>query len=90
MHQETHIEQLNARKQEILESCELDQIKLPTTNSSPEIDSSGSSQQTQSNVSFDFSKLERVHRQVSFIWNLLSEPRNRGVGVLCEIYFNDI
>jgi hypothetical protein len=69
MLQETHIEQLNARKQEICESCELDQIKLPTTDSSMDIDSAGSSQQTQTNVSFDFSKLDRVHRQVVFMLN---------------------
>ena len=68
MHQETHIEQLNARKQEIVESCELDQIKLPTTDSSNGRDSSGpssgSTPSTQANASFDFSRLDRVHRQV--------------------------
>lgn len=56
---ETHIEQLNARKQEIVESCELDQIKLPTIG----IDSSGPTQQTPTNVTFDFSKLSRIHQQ---------------------------
>ncbi|KAG0580223.1 hypothetical protein M758_4G158500 [Ceratodon purpureus] len=60
---ETHIEQVNARKQEILESCELDQIKLPTTESSNGLDSSGSSQPSQTNATFDFSRLDRVHRQ---------------------------
>ena len=65
MRQETHIEQLNARKQEILESCELDQIKLPTTDSSNGVSSSsGSSLPTQANASFDYSKLDRAHRQV--------------------------
>lgn len=75
MHQETHIEQLDARKHEIVESCELDQIKLPTTDLFPDIVSSDSSQQTQANVSFDFSKLDWVHRQVGFFWNLQSELR---------------
>ena len=70
MCQETHIEQVNARKQEILESCELDQIKLPTTESSNGLDSSGSSQPSQTNATFDFSRLDRVHRQVGWVWDL--------------------
>jgi structural maintenance of chromosome 1 len=56
---ETHIEQLNSRRQEILENCELDQIKLPSTDSM-ESDSAASSQQR---VSFDYSKLSRSHQQ---------------------------
>jgi hypothetical protein len=60
MLQETHIEQLNSRRQEILENCELDQIKLPSTDSM-ESDSAASSQQR---VSFDYSKLSRSHQQV--------------------------
>ncbi|CAK9221365.1 unnamed protein product [Sphagnum jensenii] len=56
---ETHIEQLNSRRQEILENCELDQIKLPSTDSM-ETDSAASSQQR---VSFDYSKLSRSHQQ---------------------------
>lgn len=64
--QETHIEQLNARRAEICETCELDQIKLPTQETdSMAIDSAGSSQQIiSSSSSFDYSKLSKPHQQV--------------------------
>uniref|UniRef100_A0A0D6QVW1 Structural maintenance of chromosomes protein n=1 Tax=Araucaria cunninghamii TaxID=56994 RepID=A0A0D6QVW1_ARACU len=57
---ETQIEQLKSRKQEILENCELEQIKLPTVSDPMEIDSSGPSFQM---TNFDFSKLSRSHQQ---------------------------
>ncbi|KAL2653551.1 hypothetical protein R1flu_021679 [Riccia fluitans] len=56
---ETQIEQLNSRRQEILESCELDQIRLPIAQDpdSMDIDSA------QPIVRYDFSHLSRYHRQ---------------------------
>lgn len=69
LHQETHIEQLNARRSEICETCELDQIKLPTQETdSMAIDSAGSSQQIiSSSSSFDYSKLSKPHQQVGTV-----------------------
>ncbi|KAH7287580.1 hypothetical protein KP509_32G063300 [Ceratopteris richardii] len=51
---ETQIEQLKARRQEVVENCELDQIKLPSTSDSMEIDSGGSNGQL---VTYDYSQL---------------------------------
>lgn len=56
---ETQIEQLNSRQQEVLENCELDQIKLPTVPDSMDVDSAGSSAQMST---YDFSQLSRLHR----------------------------
>lgn len=56
---ETQIEQLKSRKQEVLENCELEQIKLPTLTTPMETDSSGPSFPT----NFDYSKLSRSHQQ---------------------------
>lgn len=53
---ETHIEQLNSRKQEILEKCELEQIVLPTV---PDAMDTGST----SGPVIDFSELSRSHQQ---------------------------
>lgn len=61
MIQETQIEQLKSRKQEILENCELEQIKLPTLSDPMEIDSSGPNYPV---TNFDYSKLSRSHQQV--------------------------
>ncbi|GLJ44239.1 hypothetical protein SUGI_0924170 [Cryptomeria japonica] len=57
---ETQIEQLKSRKQEILENCELEQIKLPTLSDPMEIDSSGPNFPV---TNFDYSKLSRSHQQ---------------------------
>ena len=57
---ETQIEQLKSRKQEVLDNCELEQIKLPTITDPMEIDSSGPSFPT---TNFDYSKLSRSHQQ---------------------------
>ncbi|OVA02394.1 RecF/RecN/SMC [Macleaya cordata] len=54
---ETQIEQLQSRKQEILEKCELEQIKLPIVNDPMETGSS-----TPSPV-FDYNQLNRSHLQ---------------------------
>ncbi|RAL47704.1 hypothetical protein DM860_012329 [Cuscuta australis] len=54
---EAQMEQLNARKQEILEKCELDQINIPTISDPMETDG-----QTPGPV-FDFSKLSRACHQ---------------------------
>ncbi|KAH9288971.1 hypothetical protein KI387_033088, partial [Taxus chinensis] len=57
---ETQIEQLRSRKQETLENCELEQIKLPTVSDPMEIDSSGPNYPV---TNFDYSKLSRSHHQ---------------------------
>lgn len=57
---ETQIEQLNSRRHELLENCELDQIKLPTLPDSMDVDSAGASVQL---PIFDYSQLNRVHQQ---------------------------
>eukprot|EP00262_Sarcandra_glabra_P007411 TRINITY_DN20200_c0_g1_i1.p1 TRINITY_DN20200_c0_g1~~TRINITY_DN20200_c0_g1_i1.p1 ORF type:complete len:1219 (-),score=304.96 TRINITY_DN20200_c0_g1_i1:265-3921(-) len=54
---ETQIEQLKSHKQEILEKCELEQIKLPTVSEPME---AGSSTPT---PVFDYSQLNRSHLQ---------------------------
>ncbi|XP_058094552.1 structural maintenance of chromosomes protein 1 [Magnolia sinica] len=54
---ETQIEQLKSRKQEILEKCELEQIKLPTISDTME---TGSSAPT---PTFDYDQLSRAHLQ---------------------------
>eukprot|EP00252_Welwitschia_mirabilis_P022634 TRINITY_DN6180_c0_g1_i1.p1 TRINITY_DN6180_c0_g1~~TRINITY_DN6180_c0_g1_i1.p1 ORF type:complete len:1224 (-),score=352.15 TRINITY_DN6180_c0_g1_i1:258-3929(-) len=57
---EALIEQLKSKKQEILENCELEQIKLPILSDPMEIDSS------ESNVlatKFDYSRLSRSRQQ---------------------------
>ncbi|KAL3685453.1 hypothetical protein R1sor_003475 [Riccia sorocarpa] len=56
---ETQIEQLNSSRQEVLENCELDQIRLPIAQDpdSMDIDSA------QPIVRYDFSQLSRYHRQ---------------------------
>jgi structural maintenance of chromosome 1 len=58
--QETNIEQLNSRRQEILENCELEQIKLPIAHDpdSMDIDSA------QPIIAFDYSQLRLSHQQV--------------------------
>ncbi|XP_043715175.1 structural maintenance of chromosomes protein 1 isoform X2 [Telopea speciosissima] len=52
---ETQIEQLKLQKQEILEKCELDQIKLPTIADPMETESQ--------DLVFDYSQLSRSHLQ---------------------------
>lgn len=54
---ETQIEQLQSHKQEIIEKCDLEQIKLPTVADAMD---TGSSRQT---VVFDYSELKRAHQQ---------------------------
>ncbi|XP_060177874.1 structural maintenance of chromosomes protein 1 [Lycium barbarum] len=54
---EAHIEQLNLRKQEILERCELEQIELPTIS-----DPMDTGESTPGPV-FDFSTLSRAYQQ---------------------------
>lgn len=54
--QETQIEQLNSRKKDIVENCELEQISLPTVSDAMDTES------TQGPV-FDFSQLSRSHQQ---------------------------
>lgn len=54
---ETQIEQLKSRKQEILEKCELEQIKLPTLSDPMETGESTST------PSFDYSELSRSRLQ---------------------------
>lgn len=56
---EAQIEQLNSRKQEILEKCELEQIELPTI--SDPMDTGESSP----GPVFDFSKLSRTYQQIT-------------------------
>ncbi|XP_024540007.1 structural maintenance of chromosomes protein 1-like [Selaginella moellendorffii] len=57
---ENHIEQLMSRKQEVLDNCELDQIRLPVTDGM-DIDGAGSSQQAA--ASYDYSQLSRSHQK---------------------------
>lgn len=51
---ETQIEQLKSRRQEVIENCELDQIKLPTLSDSMDIDSAESNAQL---GMYDYSQL---------------------------------
>lgn len=53
--QESQIEQLQSQKQEILEKCELEQIKLPTVDDPMETESQ--------DPVFDYSQLSRSHLQ---------------------------
>lgn len=55
--QEAQIEQLNSRKQEIVEKCELEQIVLPTISDPMDTESS------RPVPYFDFSQLNRSHLQ---------------------------
>ncbi|MCO5548528.1 hypothetical protein L7F22_001988 [Adiantum nelumboides] len=57
---ETQIEQLKSRQQEVIENCELDQIKLPITSDSMDIDSAQSSGQL---MTYDYSQLAKLHVQ---------------------------
>lgn len=57
--QEAQIEQLNSRKQEILEKCELEQIELPIIS-----DPMDTGESTPGPV-FDFSKLSRTYQQIT-------------------------
>lgn len=56
---EAQIEQLNSKKQEILEKCELEQIELPTIS-----DPMDTGESTPGPV-FDFSKLSRTYQQIT-------------------------
>ncbi|PHT46563.1 Structural maintenance of chromosomes protein 1 [Capsicum baccatum] len=56
---EAQIEQLNSRKQEILEKCELEQIELPIIS-----DPMDTGESTPGPV-FDFSKLSRTYQQIT-------------------------
>ncbi|BBN00427.1 hypothetical protein Mp_1g29090 [Marchantia polymorpha subsp. ruderalis] len=56
---ETQIEQFNSRKQEILENCELDQIRLPIAQDLDPMDIDSA----QPILSFDYSQLSRSHQQ---------------------------
>lgn len=56
---EAQIEQLNSKKQEILEKCELEQIELPTIS-----DPMDTGESTPGPV-FDFSKLNRMYQQIT-------------------------
>ncbi|MCD7467409.1 Structural maintenance of chromosomes protein 1 [Datura stramonium] len=56
---EAQIEQLNSRKQEILEKCELEQIELPTIS-----DPMDTGESTPGPV-FDFSQLSRTYQQIT-------------------------
>ncbi|KAI5069842.1 hypothetical protein GOP47_0016143 [Adiantum capillus-veneris] len=55
---ETQVEQLKSRRQEVLENCELDQIKLPTVSDSMDIDSAESSGQL---MTYEYSKLSKFN-----------------------------
>lgn len=57
---ETQIEQLKSRRQEVVENCELDQIRLPTVPDSMDIDSAESNVQL---TMYDYSQLARLHQQ---------------------------
>lgn len=57
---ETQIEQLKSRRQEVVENCELDQIRLPTVPDSMDIDSAESNVQL---TMYDYSQLARMHQQ---------------------------
>eukprot|EP00250_Pteridium_aquilinum_P035761 c9905_g1_i1 orf=330-3992(-) len=57
---ETQIEQLKSHRQEVIENCELDQIKLPTVSDSMDIDSAESNVQP---LMYDYSQLARLHHQ---------------------------
>ncbi|KAL3531229.1 hypothetical protein ACH5RR_010551 [Cinchona calisaya] len=63
---EAHIEQLNSRKQEILEKCELEHISIPTIS-----DPMDTGEPTPGPV-FDFSRLSRSHQQ-----NMRSSERDK-------------
>ncbi|XP_011627814.1 structural maintenance of chromosomes protein 1 [Amborella trichopoda] len=56
---ETHIEQLRSRRQEILENCEIEQIKLPTIADPMDTDAS------QPSPRFDYSQLSQEYLHVS-------------------------
>ncbi|KAJ7566192.1 hypothetical protein O6H91_02G092200 [Diphasiastrum complanatum] len=60
---ETQIEQLNSRRHETMENCDLEQIKLPALSSQPdsmEIDSAGSYPPV---LNYDYSRLSKEHQQ---------------------------